>query len=219
MRNTLIVGFAAILLWSACKSGSDKKTLPIYGNRQPITKTVDGKQVTDTIYQTIPPFKFVNQYGDSVSNKTLNGDIYVVDFFFTTCPSICPIMHRNMLKVYETFKGTGNFKIISHTIDPKHDSVAVLKKYADKLGISGNTWWLLQGKKEDVYTIAEKNYLVAVKQDSGASGGYIHAGYFVLIDKQKRIRGSYDGTDPKQVDELISDIKILQAEPDQMIVQ
>ena len=206
-------------LWSACKSGSDKKTLPIYGNREPITKTVDAKQVTDTIYQTIPPFKFVNQYGDSISNKTLNGNIYVVDFFFTTCPSICPVMHRNMLKVYEMFKSTGNFKIISHTIDPKHDSVPVLKKYADKLGITGNTWWFLQGKKEDIYTIAEKNYLVAVKQDGSAAGGYIHAGYFVLIDKQKRIRGSYDGTDPKQVDQLIDDIKTLQAEPDQMIVQ
>ena len=207
------------MLLSACKSGSDKKKLPIYGNREPITKTVEGKQVTDTVYQTIPPFKFVNQYGDSISNKTLNGDIYVVDFFFTTCPSICPIMHRNMLKVYETFKNTGNFKIISHTIDPKHDSVPVLKKYADKLGITGNTWWFLQGKKEEVYTIAEKSYRVAVKQDSSASGGYIHAGYFVLIDKQKRIRGSYDGTDPKQVDELIADIKTLQAEPDQEIVQ
>jgi len=219
MRTTLISGLVAILLWSACKFGSDKKTLPIYGNRAPVTKTVDGKQVTDTIYQTIPPFKFVNQYGDSISNKTLNGNIYVVDFFFTTCPSICPIMHRNMLKVYETFKSTGNFKIISHTIDPKHDSVPVLKKYADKLGITGNTWWFLRGRKEDIYTIAEKNYLVAVKQDSTAAGGYIHAGYFVLIDKQKRIRGSYDGTDPKQVDQLIDDIKTLQVEPDQMIVQ
>src|ERR1700761_3149108 len=211
MRNTLIIGFAAILLWSACKSNSDKKTLPIYGNREPVTKTVDGKQVTDTIYQTIPPFKFVNQYGDSVSNKTLNGDIYVVDFFFTTCPSICPVMARNMLTVYNTFKSTGNFKIISHTIDPKHDSVPVLKKYADKLGVTGNTWWFLQGKKEDTYSIAEKNYLVAVKRDSTAAGGYIHAGYFVLIDKQKRVRGAYDGTDPKQVDQMIEDIKSLQS--------
>jgi protein SCO1 len=219
MRKTLLIVFVIAIFWSACKSGSEKKNLPIYGSREPVTKTVDGKTITDTIYQTIPPFKFVNQYGDSVSNKTLNGNIYVVDFFFTTCPSICPIMHRNMLKVYDAFKSTGNFKIISHTIDPKHDSVPVLKKYADKLGITGNTWWFLQGKKEDIYTIAEKNYLVAVKQDGSAAGGYIHAGYFVLIDKQKRIRGSYDGTDPKQVDQLIEDIKTLQTEPDQMIVQ
>lgn len=216
----LILIFLVLAVWSACKSGSsDKKTLPIYGSREPVTKIVDGKSVTDTIYQTIPKFKFVNQYGDSISNKSLDGDIYVADFFFTTCPSICPVMHRNMLKVYDAFKNRGDFKIISHTIDPKHDSVPVLKKYADKLGITGNTWWFLQGKKEDTYAIAEKNYLVAVKKDSSAAGGYVHAGYFVLVDKQKRIRGAYDGTDPKQVDQMIDDIKSLQAEPDETIAQ
>jgi protein SCO1/2 len=128
-------------------------------------------------------------------------------------------MARNMLTVYNTFKNTGEFKIISHTIDPKHDSVPELKKYADKLGVTGNTWWFLQGKKEDTYNIAEKSYLVAVKSDSTAAGGYIHSGYFVLIDKQKRIRGAYDGTDPKQVDRLIADIKTLEAEPDEHIAQ
>jgi protein SCO1 len=216
----LALGFLVLALWSACKPGSsDKKTLPIFGSREPVIKTVDGKSVTDTIYQTIPKFKFVNQYGDSISNKSLDGDIYVADFFFTTCPSICPVMHRNMLKVYDTFKSLGDFKIISHTIDPKHDSVPVLKKYADKLGVTGNTWWFLQGKKEDTYDIAEKNYLVAVKKDSSAAGGYVHAGYFVLIDKQKRVRGAYDGTDPKQVDQMIEDIKSLQSEPDEIIAQ
>ena len=80
------------------------------------------------------------------------------------------------------------------------------------MGVSGNTWWFLQGKKEDVYSIAEKNYLVAVKQDSSAAGGYVHQGYFVLVDQQKRVRGAYDGTEPKQVDQLIADIKTLQAE-------
>jgi len=214
----LIFGLLVISTWMACKPG-DKKTLPIYGNRQAVTKTVNGKEVTDTIYQTIPRFKFVNQYGDSITNKSLDGDIYVADFFFTSCPSICPVMARNMLKVYNTFKSTGNFKIISHSIDPKHDSVPVLKKYADKLGVTGNTWWFLQGKKEDTYTIAEKNYLVAVSKDSTAAGGYVHQGYFVLVDKQKRVRGAYDGTDPKQVDQLIADIKTLQTEPDEMIAQ
>jgi protein SCO1/2 len=216
----LALGILIFVLWNACKFGSgDKKMLPVYGSREPVTKTINGKTITDTIYQTIPKFKFVNQYGDSISNKSLDGQIYVADFFFTTCPSICPVMARNMLNVYNAFKNSGDVKIISHTIDPKHDSVPVLKKYADKLGVSGNTWWFLQGKKEDIYQIAEKNYLVAVKKDSSAAGGYIHAGYFVLIDKQKRIRGSYDGTDPKQVDQLIADIKQLQQEPDQIIVQ
>ena len=217
MRN-LVYAIILMALWSACKSNTAKE-LPIYGNRDAVTKTVDGKTVTDTVYQTIPKFKFANQYGDSITNKSLDGTIYVADFFFTTCPSICPVMHRNMLTVYEAFKNTGDVKIISHTIDPQHDSVPVLKIYADKLGISGNTWWLLRGKKEDVYRIAEKNYLVAVKKDSTEAGGYVHAGYFVLIDKQKRIRGTYDGTDPKQVGQLIDDIKTLKQEPDQSIVQ
>jgi protein SCO1/2 len=216
-----LIGILAIaLLGSACKfNANDKKTLPIYGNREAVTKTVNGQSVTDTVYQTIPKFKFINQYGDSISNKNLDGDIYVADFFFTTCPSICPVMHRNMLNVYNTFKNETDFKIISHTIDPKHDSVPVLKKYADKLGITGNTWWFLQGKKEDTYQIAEKSYLVAVRQDNGTEGGYVHQGYFVLIDKQKRVRGAYDGTDPKQVSQLIDDIKSLRTEPGETIVQ
>lgn len=216
--KTVILGLLVISVLGACKS-EEKKTLPIYGNRQAVTKTVNGKTETDTIYQTIPKFKFVNQYGDTITSKSLDGDIYVADFFFTSCPSICPVMARNMLKVYNAFKSTGNFKIISHTIDPKHDSVSVLKRYADKLGVTGNTWWFLQGKKEDTYKIAEKSYLVAVSEDSTAAGGYVHQGYFVLVDKQKRVRGAYDGTDPKQVDQLIADIKTLQTEPDEMIVQ
>ena len=217
MRN-LACCLAIFLLWSACKFNTDSKNvLPIYGNRQPITKTVNGKIITDTIYQTIPKFKFVNQYGDSISNKGLDGEIYVVDFFFTTCPSICPIMHRNMLNVYNTFKNTGDIKILSHTIDPKHDSVPVLKKYADKLGVTGNTWWFLQGKKEETYKISE-SYLVRRPQ-ADAKQGFMHDGSFILVDKQKRVRGSYDGTDPKQVDQLIADIKTLQNEPDEVIAQ
>jgi len=209
-----------IILYSACKfNTNDGPKLPIYGNRDAVTKTVNGKEVTDTVYQTIPDFKFINQYGDSISNKSLNGNIYVADFFFTTCPSICPIMHRNMLKVYDEFKNVSDFKIISHTIDPKHDTVAVLKKYADKLGIKGNAWWLLQGNKEATYELGQKSYLVAVKQDDGTPGGYVHQGWFVLIDKQKRIRGYYDGTDEKQVTKLIGDIKILRTESNTAIAQ
>jgi protein SCO1/2 len=213
MRKQLFFfAFMAIYL-AACKQGNDQKKLPIYGNREAVTKTVNGQTVTDTVYATIPPFKFINQYGDSISNKTLGNDIYVADFFFTTCPSICPVMHRNMLAVYNAFKDTADVKIISYTIDPKHDTVPVLKKYADKLGLSGNTWWFLNGNRDIVYQMAAKNYLVAVTKDSTAAGGYVHQGYFVLVDKQQRVRGAYDGTDPKQVDQLIADIKTLKAEP------
>jgi protein SCO1/2 len=212
MRN-LIGAIAIILLLNACKFNN--KTLPIYGQRDAVTKIVNGQNVTDTVYQTIPPFKFINQYGDSISSKNLDGKIYVADFFFTSCPSICPIMQRNMLNVYNAFKGADDVKILSYTIDPKYDSVPVLKKYADRLGITGNSWWLLQGKKDSTYELAEKHFLVTVKKDSTVTGGYIHQGFFVLIDKQKRIRGSYDGTNEQQVSQLIEDIKTLKAEPSQ----
>jgi len=208
-----------VLLYTACNTNDNKTTLPIYGNKDTVTKVIDGKAIVDTIYQTLPAFKFVNQYGDSITNKSLKGDIYVADFFFTTCPSICPIMHRNMLTIYEEFKNVPDFKIISHTIDPKHDSVTVLKAYADKLGIKGNSWWLLQGKKEETYQLGEKNYLVAVKQDDGTPGGFVHQGWFVLVDKQQRIRGYYDGTVAKEVEKLVADIKTLRAETNTEIAQ
>jgi len=199
--------------FASCKSNNGGNTLPIYGKRTPVTKTVNGQTATDTIYQTIPAFKFVNQYGDSISEKNLSGKIYVADFFFTSCPSICPVMQRNMLNVYNTFKADPDIKILSFTIDPKYDSVKVLKKYADKLGISGDAWWFLQGKKDTTYKLAEKNYLVAVSEDKTTPGGYVHQGYFVLVDKEKRVRGAYDGTQPEQVNQLIADIKTLKAEP------
>ncbi|NCD71778.1 SCO family protein [Mucilaginibacter agri] len=211
MRN-LFYALICVLALSACNNSASQKMLPIYGNREASTKTVDGKTVTDTIYQTIPKFNFINQYGDSISNKSLDGNIYVADFFFTTCPSICPVMHRNMLNVYKEFKNVGNFKIVSYTIDPKHDSVDVLKKYADKLGVTGNNWLFLQGQKEETYKLA-KGYMVEARE------GNVHDGYFILVDKQKRIRGSYLGTDPAEVTKMIADIKTLQAEPDQNIAQ
>ncbi|TWR31338.1 SCO family protein [Mucilaginibacter pallidiroseus] len=210
MRNVTLAALVLLTTFTACKfNDPEKPKLPIMGQRDAVTRVVNGKEVVDTVYKTIPAFKFVNQYGDSITNKSLDGYVYVADFFFTTCPSICPVMHRNMLKIYDTYKDVKDFKIISHTIDPKHDSVEVLKKYADKLGISGNNWWLLQGKKEETYTLGQKDYLVAVMQDNGAPGGYVHQGWFVLIDKDKRIRGYYDGTDEKQVEKLSGDIKIL----------
>jgi protein SCO1 len=208
----LLGAIIVVLLWNACKfNDNSKKVLPILGNRRTVSKAVNGQTVVDTIYQTIPAFSYINQYGDSISNKNLDGNIYVADFFFTTCPTICPIMQRNMLNVYNAFKDSTGVKIISYTIDPQHDSVPVLKKYADKLGVAGNTWWLLQGHQNETYQIA-KSYLVSV-QEKNPAGEYIHDGFFILIDKKKRVRGTYDGTDPKEVSKLIEDMKVLKTEP------
>ena len=197
-----------IVLLASCSSDS-KKRLPILGNREPVEKTVDGKLVTDTLYQTIPSFRFLNQDSVVFTDKDLDGKIYVTDFFFTSCPSICPVMHRNMMKVFQEYKGNDQVRIISHTIDFKYDTPSKLKAYAKKLGAESDQWQFLWGNKDEVYNIAEKNYLVAVNEDKHAPGGYIHQGWFILVDKEKRLRGAYDGTKADQVDQMIADMKTL----------
>lgn len=199
---------ASILLLAACSSDTEKR-LPILGEREPVQKVVNGKSVTDTIYQTIPAFKFINQDSVVISEKDFEGKIYVADFFFTSCTSICPVMHRNMLKVYNDFKENKEVGILSHTIDFKYDTPSRLKSYSEKLGISGDQWQFVKGSKDSVYTLAEKNYLVAVSEDKSAKDGFIHQGWFILVDKQKRLRGAYDGTKSDQTDQLIKDMKIL----------
>lgn len=204
----LSAGFLFLFALTACNLKEEKK-LPVLGNREAVEKTVDGKTVIDTIYQTIPSFSFINQDSAAITNKDFDGKIYVADFFFTTCPSICPVMHRNMLKVYDKFKDNPQVMIASHTIDYKHDTPAILKEYATKLGVSGKQWQFLRGSRDSVYTLAEKHYLVAVNEDKSAPGGYIHQGWFVLIDKEKRLRGAYDGTQPDQVEQMMSDMETL----------
>jgi len=208
----LIWPIVALLALASCNNKVKETKLPIYGNRQPITKTVNGNQVTDTIYATIPPFSFMDQNRETITEKNLDGKIYVADFFFTSCPSICPVMQRNMLSVAKAYQGKQDFKLVSFTIDPRHDTIPVLKEYAEKLGAKANQWYFLLGKKEDVYQLAEKNYLVSVSEDNRAPGGYVHQGWLVLVDKKGRVRGAYDGTDKKQVDQLIVDVKVLMDE-------
>ncbi|KIO75699.1 electron transporter [Pedobacter lusitanus] len=167
---------------------------------------------TDTTYRTIPAFKFLNQDSAVVTGKDFDGAIYVADFFFTSCPTICPTMHRNLLKVYNKYLNNPEVKLASHTIDVKYDTPSRMKAYATKLGIKGTQWEFLWGTKEQIYALAERNYLVTVGQDKAAPGGFIHQGYLVLVDKEKRIRGAYDGTVDEQVAQLMKDMDILLAE-------
>lgn len=201
------------LLLLSCNEKANR--LPILGNREPVTHVVDGKTVTDTLYQTIPAFSFVNQDKKTVTGNEFRNKIYVADFFFTSCPSICPVMHRNMLKVYDKFKGNDEVKIASHTIDYKYDTPEKLKEYATKLGVEGTQWEFLRGSRDSVYTLAEKSYLVAVNEDPNAPGGYIHQGWFILVDKQGRLRGAYDGTKEDQVAKLMDDMDVLLTETDE----
>jgi len=192
---------------TSCGSGDSK--LPILGERDAVKKMVDGKEVVDTIYNAIPAFKFVNQEGDTVTEKMVEGKIYIADFFLTTCPTICPIMKRQMIKVYNQYKGNPDVMILSHSIDPDHDTPQVLKKFATDLGVEGNQWQFLTGEKEKIYEIGQKNYLSTAKEDKTADGGYIHSGAFILVDKEKHIRGMYDGTTEEGTQKLIADIKTL----------
>jgi len=202
-----IIAFVLILLISSC--AEPQPTLPIYGQREAVERIENGKTVIDTIYQTIPDFTFINQDSLPVTGSTLKNKIYVADFFFTSCPTICPVMHRNLLKVYNKYKGNPDVKLVSHTIDVKYDTPSRLKKYADKLGIEGTQWEFLWGTKEAIYTIAQNSYLVSVNEDSNEQGGFVHQGFLILVDKEKRIRGAYDGTKEEDAEQLMKDMDIL----------
>lgn len=199
----------ALLSW-ACNQAHDK--LPILGQREAVTKIVDGKSVTDSVYQSIPDFSFISQYGDTVTAKTLDHKIYVADFFFTSCPTICPKMKVQLKRVYEKFKGNPDVMLLSHTIDPAHDSVAVLKEFADNLGVTGRQWLFVTGDREKIYDIGQTSYMVTAQVDESAPGGVVHSGAFILVDKNKHIRGIYDGTTEAGVDKLMTDMDRLLAE-------
>jgi len=212
-KPSIFISLGIILLFftvSCEKRTTEIKKLPIYGSREAVEKTDnDGKTITDTLYHTIGDFSFVDQDSNFITPQTFEKKIYVTDFFFSTCPSICPKMAAQMLRVYETYENEERFKILSHTIDPAHDTVQVLKAYAENLGVNASTWHFVTGKKEDLFNMGKKNYMIAVVEDEAAAGGFFHGGHFLLIDHNKHIRGIYDGTDSLEVSELIDDIPIL----------
>lgn len=198
--------FLSVLIFSC---SSDKNKLPILGRKEIKNVTFQGKVKADTIYHTIPGFSFVNQYGDTVTEKMVEDKIYVADFFFTTCPTICPIMKTQMLRVYEKYKENPDIMILSHSIDPVYDSVAVLNDFAARLGVTGDMWYFLTGDKDEIYDIGQNSYMVTAREDPSEPGGYLHSGAFLLVDKQRRIRGIYDGTKEEEVDELMKDMDTL----------
>ena len=204
-RNILIL----ITVLGASGCGEQLERLPIYGHRQINERLENGITIYDTVFHTIPDFVFTNQENNPVSNNTFSDQVYVADFFFTSCPTICPIMKTQMLRVHEAYRHEPEFGILSHTIDPEYDNVEVLKDYSERLQVDTDQWHFVTGDKDKIYEIGEKSYLVTVGEDEDAAGGYIHSGAFLLVDKERRIRGVYDGTNEDQVDRLIADIPIL----------
>lgn len=206
------------LLSSACGNTSDDKKyegnsrgeeLPYLGQYK-LVENNEGSN--DTLYHKVGDFKLVNQDSVEISNEDVEGKIYVADFFFTSCPTICPKMKAQMLRVYDSIQDEPDVLILSHTIDPEYDTVALLKKFSEQLGVTDDKWHFLTGNKDDIYKLGQRSYMVTAIEDPAEPGGFIHSGAFLLVDRQGHIRGVYDGTDPVEVNDLIKDIKRLKRE-------
>jgi protein SCO1/2 len=186
----------------SCAPADNTEKLPIIGNRLGISPQ------GDTLYPTIPNFNFLNQNGQVVSNSNFNDHIYIADFFFTHCPTICPKVTAQMLRVYDRFKDSSKVLLLSHSIDPKRDSVGRLREYAGKLGVSAPKWHFITGNQDSIYAIADDYFSIA-KEDPSVEGGFDHSGRLILVDKQRRVRSFCDGTDEKDVNRFMQDIEIL----------
>ena len=205
MRIKLLSVISLLFLLPSCQqTENEDKSLPILGRRE----VVDN----DTIYHQIADFAFVDQDSAMVTEATFEDKIYVADFFFTSCPTICPIMKTQMLRVYEVYENDPAVAFLSHSIDPEHDTVAVLKEFSDRLGVESDKWHFVTGKKADIFKQGQTSYMVTAMEDASEPGGFIHSGAFILVDKDRHIRGVYDGTKEDQVDKLIEDIRVLKNE-------
>lgn len=193
--------FPIILIAFACSQMTSNQELPILGNVI--------YEENDTIYHTIKPFELYDQDSAVITNEIMSSKVYVADFFFTSCPTICPTMKSQMLRVYNKFEGNAEVGFLSHTIDPEYDTIPLLRDYASRLDVNTDQWKFLWGEMEVVYDLAETSYMSIVNEDNDAPGGFIHSGAFLLVDKEGRLRGFYDGTVEEQVDVMMNDIEIL----------
>ena len=197
------------------------KPLEILGPIEIQSKTVDGRQISDTVYHTISGFSLLNQDSNQVSEKIFKGKIHVANFFFTTCGTICPKMSSEMMRVQHAFEKDTNVVIVSYTVDPEHDTPLVLKEYASQHNAIKNKWFFLTGDKKTIYDLARNSYYLVAGEGDGGQEDFIHSEMFTLIDREGRIRGgkdkrgnmlTYDGTNILDVNRLIEDIAVLKLE-------
>jgi protein SCO1/2 len=205
MKNYLFALVTISSLFTACTDPnlSSDDSLPILGRKQ----VVDG----DTVYHSIPDFSFINQDSQIVTNAAFAGKAYVVDFFFISCPTICPKMTKQMHRVYQTFEEEDRLAFLSHTIDTRNDTIPRLKKYADNLGVDAPKWHFVTGEKDEIYEIADDYFSIAL-EDPDSPGGYDHSGRLILIDQNRHIRSFCNGTEPESVDQFMEDIEKLLTE-------
>lgn len=208
----VLLVLSIIIIYSFYNQLKPEERLPVY---QP--DMVNAELVDTTIqyvrkYHKVADFELYNQNGDTITQDFYKDKIYVADFFFTTCITICPIMTDHMIQIQEKIKNDPEVLLLSHTVFPKTDSVAVLKKYATEKGVDDSKWNLVTGDKKHIYELARKSYLASKTDGDGGPYDMVHTENFVLVDKDKRIRGFYDGTDAEAIENLMADIQILKAE-------
>lgn len=196
-----VVGFAGMYFYLK-KEQKPIRTLAYFGPKNALKKN-------DTTHHEIPPFYFIDQFNEKITESDVKGKIYVTDFFFTTCKSICPIMSNGLERVYKKFHDRSDVLIISHTVDPETDSVPQLKNYAGLHGVKDNKWRFVTGEKKQLYELARKGYLLNAEEGDGGEEDFIHTQNFALIDKERHIRGFYDGTDSIEINRLITDMNCL----------
>lgn len=187
------------------------KILPIYQPAQVNYELVDSSIQHQKKYHHIKDFSLVNQNGDTITQEFYRNKIYVADFFFTTCQTICPIMTDHMYEIQRKTISDPEVLLLSHSVIPEVDSVAQLKRYSLKKRVNASKWNLVTGDKEQIYALARKSYLAVKEAGDGGAFDMIHTENFMLIDKKRQIRGFYDGTDPEEIERLLNDIKVLKA--------
>lgn len=190
---------------ASCQDETSNRPLPILGER-------DIAANGDTIYPVIPDFSFIDQDSQVVNNATFAGKAYIADFFFIHCPTICPKVKANGLRIYEKFKNEDRLLILSHSIDVKNDTVAALRHHTEKLGIDSRKWHLVTGDHDAIYAIADDYFSVA-KEDPSSPGGFDHSGRIILVDKNRHVRSFCDGTNAESVNKFMNDIEKLLKEP------
>lgn len=186
-----------------------KKELPVYNPSDINLNLVDRDLQEKNINHKVSDFELINQNGEVITQEDYKDKIYVVDFFFTRCPSICPIMTNNMAKLQKEFLNTKEVMFLSLSVTPDIDSIPVLRKYATDKGVIDSKWNVTTGNKKHIYELARKSYFAVVEQGDGGLQDFIHTPNFILVDKKKQIRGIYNGTDDDEIVRLVNDLKIL----------
>lgn len=211
LKNSFVLG---VILLASCKHKSAELALPFINKPDFTPEWIEKNDPAYSSIHHIPAFSFTDQDGKTVTEKTVEGKIYVANFIFTRCGSICPKMTNNMALIQERFKDNDDIVLLSHSVTPEIDSVSVLKKYAEKKGVISGKWHLLTGNQEDIYTLARKEYYAGDTIGYYQTGNeFLHTENFILVDKHRRIRGVYNGTLPLEAERLMDDIITLLKEP------